>query len=413
MIVLFIHQNFPGQFLHLAQALARHGHEVHALGITPTPVANVRVHTYSVKVPQLPPLPFLADLPAKFVRGHACLDVLIKMRSDGFNPDLVIGHPGWGETIFAKDVWPEAKHIAYLEFFYRSFGQDCGFDPEFTTRGDPTKIASRIRLRNAHQLLALDAMDAGLSPTTWQRSTYPAAYQSKIEVIFDGVDTTSLKPNLEAQFKLPDGTLLAKEHSEVITFVNRNLEPYRGYHIFMRALPALLLARPNAQVVIVGGDGVSYGSAPSVGKSWKQIFLNEVAGKLDLNRVHFVGRVPRSDLTSLLQVSSCHVYLTYPFVLSWSLIEAMSAGCAIVASDCAPVREVVNHSEHGLLFDFFDSAALAGSVIKILESPQLGKSLGDAARRRAVGKYDLNHVCLDKQLAFIEKVLARELSTQR
>ena len=222
-------------------------------------------------------------------------------------------------------------------------------------------------------------------------------------MIHDGINTGILKPNVDAEFSLDSGETLTRK-DEVVTYIGRALEPYRGFHIFMRALPALLEARPNAKVVIVGREGVSYGAAPASGKSWKTIFCNEVMPLLtpqQRNRVHFSGHIAYSNLVSLLQLSTVHVYLTYPFVLSWSLLEAMSIGCSIVASDTEPLREVIEHDETGLLFNFFDSAGLADLVTELLESDTMRARLGDAARQFVIENYDLAQVCLPKQIEWL------------
>jgi len=201
------------------------------------------------------------------------------------------------------------------------------------------------------------------------------------------VDTDLVRPNPASQFPLPDGRALTST-SQVITFVARNLEPLRGYHIFMRALPEILRACPQAEVVIVGGDDVSYGARPQDGRSWKEVFRSEVADAVDWRRVHFVGRLSYDAYLQLLQVSAAHVYLTYPFVLSWSLVEAMSAGCLIIASDTAPLRDVVRHGDNGMLVPFFDVRQLSATVVDALRRPQAYGALRARARATAVGALD-------------------------
>jgi len=218
------------------------------------------------------------------------------------------------------------------------------------------------------------------------------------------VNTKALTPNAGSVFDVPGEGQLTRS-DEVITFVNRNLEPYRGYHVFMRALPKLLKARPQARVVIVGGDGVSYGSKPPQGKTWKQIYIDEVRGQIsdaDWARVHFVGTLPYDAFTSLLQVSRLHIYLTYPFVLSWSLLETMSVQGAILASDTAPVRELITDGETGALVDFFDGDALVARASALLDDPETCARMGRAARAHVVKHYDLETVCMPQQLAWVE-----------
>jgi glycosyltransferase involved in cell wall biosynthesis len=255
-------------------------------------------------------------------------------------------------------------------------------------------------MKNAGQDLQFMQADAVISPTHFQRSTLPESIQAITSVIHDGIDTQQLIPNDHAELQLNSTIKLTKD-SEIITFVNRNLEPMRGYHVFMRSLPEILRKRPHARVIIVGGDDVSYGAKPPEGTSWKKIFLDEVRDQLDMSRVHYVGKLAYTNFTKLLQISSVHIYLTYPFVLSWSLLEAMSLGCAIVASNTAPVREAITHNENGLLVDFFDREDLCQAVCDLLDSPEERKRLGCAARETAIAQYDLHSKCLPQQIAWI------------
>ena len=345
--------------------------------------------------------PWVSDFETKTIRGEACFRAALKLREEGFSPDVIIAHPGWGESLFLKDVWPKAKLGIYSEFFYHPEGADVGFDPEFKG-SDPGEVC-RLRLKNLNNLLHFEIADAGISPTHWQASTFPEPFRSKITVVHDGIDTAAIAPNPNASLTL-DGKLTITRRDEIITFVNRNLEPYRGYHIFMRALPKILAARPKARVLIVGADDVSYGARPPDGRKWKDIFLEEVKGRLDLSRVHFLGTLPYAHFIPLLQLSTVHVYLTYPFVLSWSLLEAMSVGCAIVAGNTQPLREAIRHDETGRLVDFFDIAGLADQVCELLDDPASRARLGANARAFARANYDLKAVCLPRQLDWVARL---------
>lgn len=402
MKILLIHQNFPGQFLHLAPALAARGHEVLALtdknNNRTAPVPVMRYDHQAQKVD-----PAQCRLGRNYTqmsdRGVTVARACLRWREEkGYVPDVVFGHSGWGETLFLKEVWPEAKLLVYAEFYYKGRGADVGFDPEFSPQTfDQVMIAQG---RTAHLGQSLLHADAGLSPTQWQASTYPPALRKNIEVIFDGVETERLRPDPNASVTLPNGRVI-RAGDEVLTFVNRNLEPYRGYHTFMRALPEVMAARPEAQVVIVGGDEVSYGQPPKEGK-WKEIFLSEVRDRLDLNRVHFMGKVPYPTFVSLMQVSRVHAYLTYPFVLSWSMMESMGAGALVVGSDTAPVREVIRHGENGLLVDFFDVPAWSRTLIETLAHPERFTALRQAARQTVLDRYDLKSVCLPRMVDWVE-----------
>jgi glycosyltransferase involved in cell wall biosynthesis len=399
---LFIHQNFPGQFKHLAPALAAQGHEVVGLGMNKLhePLPGVRYFTHAA----YPPKPGhqaaqpLRDLHGYVIRGESAAARLHWLKTQGFIPDVIFVHPGWGEALFVKDIFPRAKVLIYAEYFYQAEGGDAFFDPEFSR---PTLAAvQRLRLRNSHLLHAMSIADGALSPTRFQRDRHPAWFRERISVIHEGIETTRFRPDANAFVKLQAAGVTLRPGDEVVTFVARQLEPYRGYHIFMRSLPELLRQRPKARVVLVGGDGVSYGASPPEGKRWKDIFRDEVSAGLDMSRVHFVGRVPHALLTQLMQVSAVYTYLTYPFVLSWSLMEAMSTGCLIVASRTAPVQEVITHGENGLLVDFFDHQALAHAVADALERRAELQPLAQAARQTIIDNYDLQSNCLPALLRF-------------
>ena len=406
MNILFIHQNFPGQFKHLAVALVDQGHSVVSLTLRvkkPTTWNGVRLIPYTIKRKQGTGIhPWLVDMDTKVIRAESCFLAAQTLEAEGFTPDIIIAHPGWGESMFLADVWPEAKIGLYCELYHRPDYPHLGFDPEFMPKIGTTE-ALRIRLKNLNNHLHFPMGDAGISPTEYQADTFPAEFRDKISVIHDGIDTDHLVADAKATFEIKDGPTISRD-DEVITFVNRNLEPYRGYHIFMRALPALLKERPNARVVIVGGDEVSYGARAPKGKSWKQIFIDEVRSAIpdkDWARVHFLGRIPYDQFVRLLQVSRVHVYLTYPFVLSWSLFETMSVEGAVVASDTAPVREAIEHDVNGRLVDFFDKDALVREVCVLLDDPEARKRLGRAARKHIRETYDLKTVCLPKQLDWV------------
>ena len=399
MKVLFVHQNFPGQFLHLAPALEKRGHKVVAL----TAERNKRPSPVPVLRYRDPPENTVTGAAKTYAemseRGVSVARAALQLtRQKGFVPDIVFGHGGWGETLFLREIWPQARHLTYAEFYYRGTGADTGFDPEFQ-RGEGPNLS--VVARRAHLLQALAEANAAIAPTAWQASTFPDGLRDKIRVIHDGIDTDRVRPDPEARLTLPDGRVLAPG-DEVLSFVNRNLEPYRGYHIFMRALPEVMKARPEAQVVIVGGEGQSYGPAPGKDGTWKQIFLDEVSGQVDPARLHFLGNVRYPDFLSLLQVTRVHAYLTYPFVLSWSMLEAMSAGALVVGSRTAPVEEVIRDGENGLLVDFFDIDGWSSALTEALSEPDRYAKLRHAARASILDRYDLKRRCLPRLIDFVE-----------
>ncbi len=405
MRILFVHQNFPAQYRHIAPALARiPGNDVIALTMqagTAPGVRSVRHQPGRSSTPGVHPL--ASDFEAKAIRGESAALAAIKLRAEGFNPDVICGHPGWGETLFLKEVWPRARLLSFVEFVYRSEGADVGFDPEFPI-DDPGRF--RVRSLNASIYLSLADADWLVVPTAWQGEQLPSPFRTRLSVIHDGIDTDAIRPNPDARVSLGREGIELKPGDEVITFVNRNLEPYRGYHMFMRALPEILRRRPNARAILVGGNGVSYGKALPEGQSYRERYLDEVKGDLDMSRVHFVGTLPYPTFLNLLQVSAAHVYLTYPFVLSWSMLEAMSAGCLVIGSSTAPVREVIRDGENGILVDFLSPAAISSAVIEALAKPQAYIRLRQAARQSVMERYDLKQVCLPRHVELIE-ALAR------
>jgi glycosyltransferase involved in cell wall biosynthesis len=402
--ILFVHQNFPGQFVHLAPALQARGHEVLALTSdahrhpSVVPMAH-----YKWQSREFDKTTF--RLSAKFAemtwRGEIAAAAATTLRDKhGFMPDVVFGTPGWGETLFLGEVWPEAKRLLYAEFFYAPHGPMVGFDREYENRD----LAANMTLtaNQAHLLLQVHGSHRMVSPMQWQARSFPDFAQSRISVIHDGIATDDIRPMEGAKVRFPEQGLEFRKGDELLTFVNRNHEPARGFHIFMRALPSILKARPNAHVVIVGGDERSYSPLPAAGVTWREVLMREVGDRLDMSRVHFVGKIPYQTFLQLMQVSRVHAYLTYPFVLSWSLLEAMSAGALVVASRTPPVEEVIVDGENGRLVDFFDVAAWSEALTEALANHQAYGGLRVAGRQTVVERYDLKTICLPKLVDFVE-----------
>lgn len=379
--VLFIHQNFPGQFRHIAADLAQSpGWRVLAIGrdtapgmpgvqlIRYRPHRTVRAETHH----------YLRSYEDGVLHGQAVLRILLDLKAKGYRPDIIVAHPGWGESLFAKEAFPDAKLVHFCEYYYHTKGADADFDPEFPLSVDN---AARIRARNALHLLNLEQCDLGITPTHWQHQLHPQAYRDKIVVAHEGIPVEQLGPDPNATLTLPNGTTL-RAGEPIVTYVARNLEPHRGFHQFMRALPIILREHASCQVVIVGGDGVSYGNPPADAANWREKLLRE--NPVDLNRVHFLGKVPYETYKRVLQVSAAHVYLTYPFVLSWSMLEAMACGCLLVGSRTHPVQEVLRHRENGLLVDFFSPLEIAGAVISNINDYDGCRTLKVAAQEDSV-----------------------------
>nr|WP_315472180.1 glycosyltransferase [uncultured Undibacterium sp.] len=372
MNILFIHQNFPSQFVHLATHLAqKKQNKVVALTMSQQgTVAGVTLRPYTLLRPAAPEThPLLKDQEAKILLAEACAAAAFQLKHEGFVPDIIIAHPGWGEALFMKDVFPQAKIIIYCEYYYNLEGQDVGFDPEIPPLNFQQRC--RLRLKNSTNLLCMEIADAAISPTQWQRSTYPLWAQDKISVIHDGIDVERLKFNPKARLSIAanqhHAALNFKPGDEVLSYVSRSLEPVRGFQILMRALPKLLNQRPNAHVLLVGGDGLSYGHRAPNSLSWREHLMAEVGGALDMRRVHFLGKVSYGTYLDLLSISKLHSYWTTPFVLSWSFLEAALSGLPVLASDTQPVNEFAT-SLGVETFDFFDHDAFTEKASQHLQT---------------------------------------------
>ncbi|MCW5624384.1 MAG: glycosyltransferase family 4 protein [Burkholderiales bacterium] len=388
MRVLLIHQNFPGQFKHLARHLhADPAVELLAIGRKTAPglPGGPGFMAYDLaREPGKETHKYVRSIESAVLYGQAVVRVLLELKRKGWKPDVVLAHLGWGEALYVKEVFPDTRLLGLCEFFHHAAGVDLGYDPEF-----PATIDDRLRVRtgNGHVLVSLESTDVGISATPWQRSLFPTVFQPKIEVVHEGIDVDQVVADPAATLRLPDGTVL-RAGDRVVTYVARNLEPYRGFHVFMRAARRILERVPDCHVVFVGGDNVSYGRRPKGAAHWREKMLAEVP--LDPGRAHFLGWVPYDTYRKVLQVSAAHVYLTYPFVLSWSLLEAMSASCLVIGSRTPPVAEVVEEGRTGLLVDFFDVDGIADRVVEALVAPGRFAPLRRAARDFVRARFDVD-----------------------
>lgn len=370
---LFIHQAFPGQFASLAASLAHEGHNVAALAINPqgklpgvTQIRYTPARTSSA--PDLPPLQQEADV--KLIRAESAYKAMKALKREGLNPDVIYAHPGWGEAMFVRDVWPKARLVIYAEWFYNLEGQEVNFDPAMPRLSEEMEL--RLTIKNIPFLQALSDADAAIAPTQWQKSRFPEWAQEKIHVIADGVNLPELALVAARPLGIPSQNLQLRKGMPIITFAARHLEPVRGFHYFMRSLPAILNTNRDAHVIVMGKDAgvnnVGYGANNPSGKSWRKALEAELGNTVDWSRVHFLGMLERKLYLAMMKLSACHVYLTTPFILSWSFLEAAAMGLPIVASDTAPVREMEYLS--GLQFvKFDDPQAIAQKVLNTLSRP--------------------------------------------
>ncbi|MEH2051968.1 glycosyltransferase family 4 protein [Nostoc sp.] len=387
MKILFLHPNFPSQFRNLAIVLGKDPNYQVVFGTNRREgeIAGVYKAIYTPSREAAPQTHhYVRNLENAVLTAQAVYRVAEKLKAEGFVPDIVYGHSGWGPTLFMKDVFPKAELLCYFEWFYHAHGSDADFDPSEPLNADDE---CRIRVKNAPILTDLYSCDRGLSPTNWQRQQFPKEYHRKLTVIHDGVDTQYFVPKPGAKLVLPRINLDLSHVEELVTYVGRGMEPYRGFPQFMETVALLQQRRPKCHVVVVGEDRVAYGKNLPDGKTYKQLMLEKLS--LDLSRLHFTDRLPYNEYLQVLQASSAHVYLTRPFVLSWSMLEVMAAGCLLVASKTSPVLEVVQDGVNGLLVDFFSPDNIANRVEEALNNPQEMSTIRANARETILKRYDL------------------------
>ena len=390
MRILFLHPNFPAQFRHLATVLAQDPKNQIVFG-TMSKQGNIPNVSKAIYEPNREPSPqthpYVRNLESAVLQGQAVYRIAQQLKAQNFAPDIVYAHSGWGPGLFIKDVFPKTKYYAYFEWFYHAHGSDADFNPDDPLDAD---AEARIRVKNAAILLDLVSCDRALSPTQWQRQQFPKELQTKIKVLHDGVDTNFFHPIPNSKLVLPSINLDLSGVDEIITYVARGMEPYRGFPQFMQAVSEIFKRRPNCHVVVVGNDRVAYGKTLPDGKTYKQLMLETL--DLDRSRLHFTGLLPYPDYLKVLQASSIHIYLTYPFVLSWSMLEAMATGCLILGSNTPPVTELIEEGKNGLLVDFYAPSQIADRVDEILNHPTRMAEIREKARQTIVENYHLDHL---------------------
>lgn len=399
MNILFLHRNFPAQFRHIAPELAKdkNNNVVFITNNKDRTLSNIKKYIYEPKR-RVPKdchryLRFYEDA---IIHGQATAGVALTLKEQGFIPDFIYGHT-WGQTLFMKDVFPNTPLLCYFEWFYNLEGGDVGFDGKELNVDEMAKL----RTRNAHLLLDLQSCDEGICPTQFQKKQFPKEYQSKIKVLHDGVDTDFCTPDANSILKIKDKNIVLSSNDEVVTYATRGMEAYRGFPEFMQAAEILLKRRPNLHIVVAGEDRVCYG-AQLRNTSYKKMMLEKL--NLDLNRIHFVGGLPFDEYVNLLRISSAHVYLTYPFVASWSLLDAMSCECPIIASNTEPVREFIEDGNNGILFDFYNIQEQVSKIEYALDNKDKMQPLRKKARKTILENYALKDL-LPKHINNIKRMI--------
>jgi glycosyltransferase involved in cell wall biosynthesis len=403
--ILFVHNNFPGRFESLLPPLAAAGHRCVAIAQGGREVDGIPLLIWKSNRSSTQGILDLAvRAEADLIRGRAAADCALQLRDGGFVPDLIIAHPAWGEAAFMKELFPRARQIMVGEFYYRATGGDVGFDPEF--RELETSNPFKVHAKNAVMAMTYAEADRIICPTPFQASAFPPALRDRSLIIHEGIDTDRIKRRPGARLTLGNGRELDGS-TPIVTFINRVFEPMRGFHIMMRALPDLLDAVPNVTVLMIGSEKTSgYGMAAPDGGTWRTHMLKEVGDRLDPARVFFTGPVPHETMLTALSLSWAHVYYTYPFVLSWSALEAMACECVFLGSDTPPVRDAVEHGVNGLLHDFFDVGVLSNSLVEACLHPEHFSALRTAARQTVLEHYDQKRICLPAWLKVIDELLS-------
>lgn len=409
MKILIIHKGFPGQFKHLLLDLQRRGHEISVIGRSRPSnqkFKNVIYNQYSiVKGNSQDTNKFCQEFETKVIRGEAVAICANRLKVNGYSPDLILGHPGWGEMLFLRDIWPQSPQVHYLEFFYGVPGTDNDFK-ESMQRPINWEEKAKARIKNANLLSNMNSMTAGLTPTYFQHSLLPLWVKSRTDVIHDGIDCGWLIPNNTVKLKFKNRCIL-KSGMPIVTFINRTFEPYRGIHVFLESIKELQKVHSTFHTILIGEDTpfVSYGERRKDGTGWLSVLRKEYGNTLDWERIHQVGTVTHTQLKTIYQVSAAHIYLSYPFVLSWSMLEAMSCGCLVIGSDTAPVKEVIINGENGLLVPFSDTQQLKVKIQHALEHPSKYFTIRKQARKTIQDRYNLIN-CINSQVSLLKKVTA-------
>lgn len=393
-----MHRNFPAQFKFLVKELSKNpNNNVYFVTNNKDTPSYKNVHKIVYQLKREVPSNchrYLRFYEESIIHAQAAAEALISLKDSGFTPDVIYGHT-WGSTLFVKDIFPEVPLICHFEWYYNAVGSDA----DFADNKLDVNAKAMLRCKNSHLLLDLANCDYGISPTQWQKSQFPKEFLSKITVLHEGIDTDQCKPSVSAEFLIKDKNIVLRTSDEILTYATRGMEAYRGFPEFMRMASKLQKSHPNMHTIIAGEDRVCYGPRLS-DATFKEKMLKEL--DFDMRRTHFTGPLSYDEYIKLLQVSTVHVYLTYPFVLSWSLLEAMSCGCCVLASNTSPVLEVIQDGHNGLLADFFDINELCAKAKSVFKNREKYELIKQNARETIVKKYNLEDL-IKEQINFLNK----------
>lgn len=400
MHVLFIHQNFPAQFRYIAPRLVQdHGWRCTFLTAAQKDrdLPGVEKRLYKSRLgASLANHPCTRNFENTVVEAHAVYEALKSMPD--LEPDLIVAHTGFGSSLFLPLLY-DAPIINFMEYFYRVTGGTLGYRPEVPV-AEETLL--RLKTKNAMILLDLENCTRGWTPTHYQRDHFPPEFHQKIDVIFDGIDTgiyyrrQGARDRHAAALDLPPDV-------RVVTYVARGFEMTRGFDIFMRAAKRIYQQFPKVVFVVVGADSVHYGA--DLQHIREKSFRHHVLAndEFDLSKFRFTGFVPEETLADYLSLGDVHIYLTEPFIASWSMVDAMSCGAVLLASDQTCVREYVVSGQNGLLCDFFDVEELARQAVGVLRDPAAYRPLSEAAQQTVRERYSVE-VALPRLKEYFQRV---------
>ena len=404
MHLLLIHQNFPGQFRDLAPAWLKAGHTVSAIGMADFPHYNSRWDGLTYHQYDLPS----KSTPSPLERGQAIAAICRQLQQQGLHPDLVITHSAWGEALQLHHVFPDIAQISLPELW--GTPQSLGGDFDQARKGDrPSKHL--FVLQNLLTELAIAQSAAVLVASQSQKESFPTALKKRLTVIPEGLDLNCYNPDKHARLSL--SKLEIRAGQPLVTLVARNLEPLRGLRQALKAWPAVAKAVPNAQLLLVGGTDQGYGDEQPTSDSHLNDALSALPQDVDRSRIHHLGRLEHPTMVQLLQCSACHLALSYPYTLSWSVLEAMACGAPIITNVGSPISSDLTHHSNSLIVPFNDTEALGEAMVQLLLAPELREKLGQGGRTVIVNKFNLKTTLLTYEKLFLRLVSQASEANQR
>ena len=373
MHLLLIHQNFPGQFRDLAPAWLASGHQVTAIGSTSAAPTGHQWHGLQYLQYRF------EEKPSHLERGSAVAKLVQQLIEQDHPPDLVMSHSAWGESLCLRRVCRDVPWISYPELWGNPRSLGFGFDQSLDGL---TPEATRFSSANLITELALLQSSASVVASRSQLLSFPKSLQHRLTLQPEGVDLQRIKPDASACLTIPKMGLEFRAGQPLVTFISRHLEPLRGLRQMLMAWPLVSQTIPEAQLLLVGGKGQGYSLQRPKGQNHLEDALNNLPDTTNRRTIHCLGRLPYEEMLTLLQCSACHVALSYPYTLSWSVLEALSCGVPVISNPDSPISvELGDDANKALaLVPFDDIASLSLKTIELLQHPQRARAMGAAGR---------------------------------